>query len=110
VCRLRHSNAAEAEANPGSDHHSRAQQASPEQREAPRHLSSKVRHRSRNMLGLRRESWAGRQVPARADQGKFRRRSATENLGVNDSARRHLQVQVNTDNMAEVRRRDFVSR
>jgi hypothetical protein len=56
VFRLLHSNAAKAAANPESDHQSRAQQAGPEQREALRRLNSKVRHRSQNMLGLRRES------------------------------------------------------
>jgi uncharacterized membrane protein YqiK len=44
------------------------------------------------------------------EQGKFRRRGATEDLSVNDSARRRLAVQVNRISAAEVRRLDFVNR
>ena len=43
-------------------------------------------------------------------QGKFRRRGATEDLSRNDSARRRLPVQVNRISAAEVRRLDFVNR
>jgi len=44
------------------------------------------------------------------DQGKFRRRDATEDLSVNDSARRRLPGQVNRISAAEGRRLDFVNR
>jgi hypothetical protein len=43
-------------------------------------------------------------------QDRFRRRVANENLSVSGSARRHLLAQLNTDDMTEVHRPDFISR
>jgi hypothetical protein len=111
VFRLRHSNAAEAAADQGSDHQSRVQQVGHlEQRAVRRHLSSKVRHRSQNMLGLQGENWAKVQLPVRVERAKFRPRGASKNLSVNGSARRRLQAQVNVSSVAEVRRLDFINR
>jgi hypothetical protein len=111
IFRLLRLNAAEAGANPESDHQSQAQQAGHlELREVPRHLSSKVRHRSQNMLRRQRENYASSQVPARVGQGKFRRRGATKDLSANDSAHRRLPAQVNTVSAAEGHRLDFISR
>ena len=46
----------------------------------------------------------------RVGQSKFRHRGVTGNLNVNDSARLRPPVQVNTGNVARVRRLDFVNR
>jgi hypothetical protein len=42
-------------------------------------------------------------------QGKFRRRGATKDFSVNDSARRRLLAQVNMSNVVEGQRPDFVN-
>jgi hypothetical protein len=43
-------------------------------------------------------------------QDRFRRRVTSENLSVSGSARRRLLAQLNTDNMTEVHRPEFISR
>ena len=104
-------NAAEAGANQPSDLQSPVRPVRrPDQRPVCRRRVSKVHRRSRNVVGRQRENWARSQVRAKVDQGKFRRRGATEDLSVNDSARRRLPVQVNRISAAEVRRLDFVNR
>jgi hypothetical protein len=49
-------------------------------------------------------------VLGKVGQAKFRRSGVTGNLSVNDSARLRLPARVNTGNVAEVRRLDFVNR
>ena len=61
------------------------------------------------MAGRQREDQARRQVPARVGRDKSRRRAATEDLSVNDSARRRLAAEVNTSSAAEVRRLVFIN-
>ena len=48
------------------------------------------------------------QFPGRVE--RFRRRVTSENLSVSGSARRRLLAQLNTDNMTEVHRPEFISR
>ena len=50
------------------------------------------------------------QVPGRVGQDSLRRRVTSENLSVSGSARRLLLAQLNTGNMAEFHRPDFVNR
>ena len=54
------------------------------------------------MVGRQPENQARSQVPGRVDKDKFRHSVATEDLSVNDSARRHLLAQLNTGNVAAV--------
>jgi hypothetical protein len=104
--RLRSLNAAEAEANQASARQSPVERV---RREQHRHRLSNPRH-SRNVVGRQREKWARSQVPARLDQAKSRRRDATKDLSVNDSARRRLPTQVKVSSVAEVGRLESVSR
>jgi hypothetical protein len=46
----------------------------------------------------------------KVEQGRFRRRIATEYLSVSGSAHRPRWAQVNVNNAAEARRLDFVNR
>jgi hypothetical protein len=78
-----------------------------ERGEASRRRNFKVRHRSQNVV-VRGDDQARSQMPGKVRQGKFRR-IASENLSVNDSARRRLPVQGNVNSVA-VRRLDFVNR
>ena len=62
------------------------------------------------MVASQRDDQGRSQVPGRVGQDRFRRRVANENLSVSGSARRHLLAQLNTDDMTEVHRPDFISR
>lgn len=62
------------------------------------------------MVDRQDENWARSQVSVRAGRSKFLQRGVSENLSVNGSARRRLPALVNTGNVAEVRRLDFVNR
>ena len=62
------------------------------------------------MVASQRDDQGRSQVPGRVGQDRFRRRVTSENLSVSGSARRRLLAQLNTDNMAEVHRPDFISR
>ena len=86
--------------------------ARPEQRERHRRQLSRVHRRSSKSVGASRraDQQGRRQVQGRVGQDRFRRRVADENLSVSGSARRHLLAQLNTDNMTEVHRPDFISR
>ena len=60
------------------------------------------------MVASQRADQGGSQVPGRVE--RFRRRVTSENLSVSGSARRRLLAKVNTDNMTEVNRPEFISR
>jgi hypothetical protein len=62
------------------------------------------------MVASQRDDHGRNQVPGRVGQDRFRRRVTSENLSVSGSARRRLLAQLNTDNMTEVHRPDFISR
>ena len=62
------------------------------------------------MGASQRDDHERNQVPGRVGQGRFRRRVTSENLSVSGSARRRLLAQLNTDNMTEVHRPEFISR
>ena len=111
--RHRRLNAAEAAANKASARQSLMQQvAQPEQVEQHRRQLSRVHRRSSKSGGASRraDQQGRRQVQGRVGQDRFRRRVTSENLSVSGSARRHLLAQLNTDNMTEVHRPDFISR
>ena len=62
------------------------------------------------MVASQRADHGRSQVPGRVGQDRFRRRVTRENLSVSGSARRRLLAQLNTDNMMEVHRPEFISR
>ena len=62
------------------------------------------------MGASQRDDQGRSQVPGRVGQDRFRRKVTSENLSVSGSARRRLLAQLNTDNMTEVHRPDFISR
>lgn len=62
------------------------------------------------MVASQRADQGRSQVPGRVGQGRFRRRVTSENLSVSGSARRRLLAQLNTDNMTEFHRPDFIRR
>ena len=106
-------NAAEAGVNKASARQSLVEQVGQvEQRERHRRQLSRVHRRSSKSVGASRraDQQGRRQVQGRVGQDRFRRRVANENLSVSGSARRHLLAQLNTDNMTEVHRPDFISR
>ena len=106
-------NAAEAGVNKASARQSLVEQVGQvEQRERHRRQLSRVHRRSSKSVGASRraDQQGRRQVQGRVGQDRFRRRVATENLSVSGSARRHLLAQLNTDNMTEVHRPEFISR
>ncbi len=51
-----------------------------------------------------------RQIPPMVGQDRFRRRVMIKGLSVSDSARRHLQAQLNISNLTEVHRPGLISR
>jgi hypothetical protein len=104
--RPRRLNAAEAGANKAS---LVQQVAQPEQREQHgRQLWRVHRRSSKSMVASQRADQGRSQVPGRVE--RFRRRVTSENLSVSGSARRRLLAQLNTDNMTEVHRPEFISR
>ena len=62
------------------------------------------------MVASQRDDQGRSQVPARVEQGSFRRRGGTEDLSDNDSARLRLPAQVKVSNVAGVRHPDFINR
>jgi hypothetical protein len=62
------------------------------------------------MVASQRADQGRSQVPGRVGQDSLRRRVTSENLSVSGSARRRLLAQLNTDNMTEVHRPEFISR
>jgi len=109
--RLRRLNAAKAGADKASARRSLVEQvAQPEQREQHRRQLSKVHRSSKSVVASQRDDQGRSQVPGRVEQDRFRRRVTSENLSVSGSAHRRLLAQLNTDNMTEVHRPDFVSR
>ena len=62
------------------------------------------------MVASQRDDHGRSQVPGRVGQDSLRRRVTSENLSVSGSARRRLLAQLNTDNMTEVHRQEFISR
>ena len=61
------------------------------------------------MLSRLHEDQARSRVRVRVGQGKLRRRAAIKHRSVNDSGRRRLRAQVTMDNLAEVRRLEFIN-
>ena len=83
----------------------------PEQLEEHRRQLLRVHRRSsKSMVASQRDDQLRSQIPRKVGQDRFRRRVMSENLSVSGSARRHLLAQLNTDNMTEVHRPDFISR
>jgi hypothetical protein len=105
-------NAAEAGANKASARQSLVEQVDqPEQLEEHRRQLLRVHRRSsKSMVASQRDDQLRSQIPRKVGQDRFRRRVMSENLSVSGSARRHLLAQLNTDNMTEVHRPDFISR
>jgi hypothetical protein len=111
VFRLRRLNAAESAADRGSARQHQARQlAKPESSEASQRRSSKAGCLPPNVVGRQHDNQEGRQMLAKVEEGRFRRRIATEHLRVSGSARRPRWAQVNVSNAAEARRLDFVNR
>jgi len=84
--------------------------AQPKQPKLHPHHVSKVDLRRQNMVGRQNENWERSRVLGRAGQSKIRHRDLTGNLSVNGSAHGRLPPLVNTGNVAEVRRLEFVNR
>ena len=112
VFRLHRSSVAKAAAKPASDLQDRVRQVvQREQRILRRRQLSSVHHSlNQNVVDRRGDAQAKNQTQGRVRQDRFRRRIASEDLSVSDSARRRLWAQANTGNVAEVRHRDFVNR
>jgi len=107
VSRLRRLNVAEAEANKADNRQSPVGQVGrPELREQHRPRLSNLR-RSPSLVVHQYDDQARRQAPGKVNQDRIRRRVTTNVYG---SARRRLRAQLNTGNLAEVHRPDFVSR
>ena len=62
------------------------------------------------MVASQRDDQVRSQIPRRVGQDRFRHRVTSEDLSVSGSARRRLLAQLNTGNLAEVHRLDFVNR
>lgn len=105
VFRLRSSNAAEAGANKASDLWSLVRRVGRlEQREQHhRQLSRVRRHSSKNAVASQHDDQLRNQIGV--DRNKFRRRSASEDLSVNDSGRRRPWVAPNVSSVAELRQK-----
>jgi len=108
-------NAAEAGANKASARQSLVEQveqvAQPEQRDKLRRQLPRVHPRStKSMVASQRDDQLRSQIPCKLDQNTFRRRVTSKGLSVSGSARRRLLAQLNTGNVAEVHRPDFISR
>jgi len=103
-------NAPESAADRASAHPHQAQQlAKPESNEVSQSRSSKAGHLLPNVVGRQHDGQAMRQMLAKVEQGRFRRRVATEHLSVSGSARRHRWAPLNRANLAEVRLPDYIS-
>jgi hypothetical protein len=111
VFRPRHLNAAEAAASQASALQNQVEQlAQPGELEQHRHQLSRVHRRSsKSVVGSQGDDQVRSQLPVRVEN-RFPRRNGSEDLNVNDSARRRPQAQVNMSSAAEARRRDFVNR
>jgi hypothetical protein len=110
--RPRRLNAAEAGANQASDLQSLVQlEVQAEQREQHRHHVFMLRRRgSKNMVISQRDDQVRSQIPPKVRKAKFRNKGTSEYLSVSGSARRRLWARLNTGNLAEVHRPDFISR
>ena len=84
--------------------------AQPEQRKLHRRQVPRWSRAVRTWSPARTKIGRGAKSRAGWGRSKFRHRGVSENLSVNGSARRRLPAQVNTGNVAEVRRLDFVNR
>jgi hypothetical protein len=62
------------------------------------------------VVASQRDGPVRNQVPARVEQGKFRRRVTSKDLSVSGSARLRLPAQMNVNSAAEVHRLDFIGR
>jgi hypothetical protein len=105
-------NAAEAAADQASARQNQVEQLDqPEQREQHRRQLSRVHRRnSKSVVASQRDGPVRNQVPARVEQGKFRRRVTSKDLSVSGSARLRLPAQMNVNSAAEVHRLDFIGR
>jgi hypothetical protein len=105
-------NAAEAGANQASNLQSLVQlEVQPEQREQHRHHVFRLHRRgSKNMVISQRDDQVRSQIPPKVRKAKFRNKGTSEYLSVSGSARRRLWARLNTGNLAEVHRPDFISR
>jgi hypothetical protein len=110
--RRRRLNAAEAAADQASARQNQVEQLDqPEQREQHRRQLSRVHRRnSKSVVASQRDGPVRNQVPARVEQGKFRRRVTSKDLSVSGSARLRLLAQMNVNSAAEVHRLDFIGR
>jgi hypothetical protein len=110
--RPRRLNAAEAVANQASDLQSLVQlEVQPQQREQHRHHVFRLHRRgSKNMVISQRDDQVRSQIPPKVRKAKFRNKGPSEYLSVSGSARRRLWARLNTGNLAEVHRPDFISR
>jgi len=110
--RRRRLNAAEAAADQASARQNQMEQLDqPEQREQHRRQLSRVHRRnSKSVVASQRDGPVRNQVPARVEQGKFRRRVTSKDLSVTGSARLRLPAQMNVNSAAEVHRLDFIGR
>jgi hypothetical protein len=64
---------------------------------------------NQNVLVRQHDGPPRSQMPGKVRLDRFLRRVASEDLNVNDSARRRLSAQVNVSSVAEVRRLDFIN-
>jgi hypothetical protein len=105
-------NPAEGVAGKASDLQSPVRrEAQPEQREQHRHQLSRVRRRiNKSMVVRRRDDRVRKQILPVVGRNRFRRRGTNKDRSVSGSARRHLLAQLSPGNLAEVQRREFISR
>ena len=107
VFRLRRFNAADQ----ASARRDQARQArNRESRDASQRRSSKADRLLANVVGPQCDEHKRRQMLAKVEQGRFRSGIATEHLSVSGSARRLRWAQVKVNNVAEVRRLEFINR
>jgi len=81
-----------------------------EQRELRRRLCRGHHSPNRNVVVRLDDDQPRRQMPVMVLQDRFRRRVASEDLNVNDSAHRRLPAQVKVSSAVEVRRLECINR
>jgi hypothetical protein len=104
-------NAPESAADRASARLDQARQlGNPVSSEASRRRSSKAGYLLPNVVGRQHDDQGRARMLTKVEQGRFRRRIATEYLSVSGSAHRPRWAQVNVNNAAEARRLDFANR